>query len=135
MPPVPILRVARPTDDIEALRLFYVNGLGFEVLGTFVDHDGFDGLMLGHGDWPYHLEFTHRRGHQVGMSPGNENLLVFYYPQKELWTQAVERMLATGFQSVVPDNPYWARHGRTFADPDGYRVVLQASASPYGARP
>ena len=76
MPPVPILGVARPTNDIEALRLFYVDGLGFEVLGTFADHDGFDGLMLGHGDWPYHLEFTHRRGHQVGMSPSNENLLV-----------------------------------------------------------
>jgi catechol 2,3-dioxygenase-like lactoylglutathione lyase family enzyme len=132
MSPVPILRVARPTDDIEALRQFYVDGLGFEVLGAFADHDGFDGLMLGRHDWPYHLEFTHRRGHQVGTSPGNENLLVFYYPQKELWTQAVERMLAAGFQSVAPDNPYWARQGRTFADPDGYRVVLQAGASPYG---
>jgi hypothetical protein len=27
-------------------------------------------------------------------------------------------------------NPYWDRHGKTFADPDGYRVVLQHAAWP-----
>jgi hypothetical protein len=25
---------------------------------------------------------------------------------------------------VAPANPYWAEHGLTFEDPDGFRVVL-----------
>jgi hypothetical protein len=25
-------------------------------------------------------------------------------------------------------NPYWDQHGKTFEDPDGYRVVLQNAA-------
>jgi hypothetical protein len=37
-------------------------------------------------------------------------------------------MLTAGFQAVPSYNPYWDRQGRTFADIDGYRVVLQNSA-------
>jgi len=41
------LRVARPTDNWVAVVKFYRDGLGFEVLCEFKDHDGFDGVMLG----------------------------------------------------------------------------------------
>src|SRR5437667_180947 len=40
------LRVARPSDDLAALVKFYRDGLGFDVLYEFNDHDGFDGVML-----------------------------------------------------------------------------------------
>ena len=36
------LRVARPSDDLEAVVRFYRDGLGFAVLSEFRDHDGFD---------------------------------------------------------------------------------------------
>src|SRR5581483_3423191 len=55
-PWVPTLRVARPTDDIDALLPFYVDGLGFQVLTRFEDHQGFSGIVLGHPGQPYHLE-------------------------------------------------------------------------------
>jgi YycE-like protein len=29
-----------------------------------------------------------------------------------------------GVEPVPPANPYWAEHGLTFEDPDGFRVVL-----------
>jgi hypothetical protein len=29
-----------------------------------------------------------------------------------------------GAEPVGPANPYWAEHGVTFEDPDGFRVVL-----------
>ena len=48
------------------------------------------------------------------------------------WTAAVDRMEAAGYQSGPSLNPYWDRHGRTFEDPDGYRVVLQNAAWPPG---
>ena len=41
------LHVARPTDNWVAVVKFYRDGLGFEVLYEFKDHDGFDGVMLG----------------------------------------------------------------------------------------
>lgn len=41
------LRVARPTDDLEAVARFYREGLGFTELYRFTNHDGFDGVMLG----------------------------------------------------------------------------------------
>ncbi len=42
------LRVARTSRDLEAATLFYARALGLEVLATFDDHAGFDGVILGH---------------------------------------------------------------------------------------
>lgn len=122
---VPILRVARPTDDLDALLRFYQQGLGLALLYRFTDHDGFDGLMLGGEGAPYHFEFTHARGHSAGRAPTQDNLLVFYLPDTAEWRAAVQRMRDAGFEPVPSFNPYWDIEGVTFEDPDGYRVVLQ----------
>jgi catechol 2,3-dioxygenase-like lactoylglutathione lyase family enzyme len=119
------LRVARPTDDLDAVVRFYRDGLGFDVTGEFRDHDGFDGVMLGRAGAAYHLEFTRKAGHPVGRAPTADNLLVFYLPDAAEWASAVARMEAAGYRPVPAFNPYWDRAGRTYEDPDGYRVVLQ----------
>ena len=121
----PILRVARPTDDLDALLPFYQQGLGLKVLYRFEDHSGFDGVMLGGEGAPYHFEFTHARGHKAGRAPSPDNLIVFYLPNAEAWRAAVQRMRDAGFEPVPAFNPYWDGDGLTFEDPDGYRVVLQ----------
>lgn len=121
----PVLRVARPSENLYALLPFYIDGLGLEVLHHFHNHDGFDGIMIGRSGWSYHLEFTYCLAHVAGQAPTKDNLLVFYYPQAATWRQAVQRMADAGFLPVKPFNPYWARAGCTFEDPDGYRVVLQ----------
>ncbi|MDP3635151.1 VOC family protein [Phenylobacterium sp.] len=120
----PTLRVARPTDDIERLLPFYCTGLGLEVLYRFENHDGFDGVMVGRSGAKYHFEFTHAHGHTAGRAPTDDNLLVFYIPQSEVWREAVDRFRTAGFEPVPPFNPYWDRTGVTFEDPDGYRLVL-----------
>lgn len=119
------LRVARPARDLEAVVRFYRDGLGFEVLGKFEDHAGFDGVMLGHPGAPYHLEFTVEHGHAAPRAPSQDHLLVFYVPDPEAWSARVQRMEAAGFAPVSSRNPYWDANGRTFEDPDGYRVVIQ----------
>lgn len=124
MPPDVHLRVARPTEHMDEVVRFYRDGLGFHVIGSFEDHDGFDGVMLGHSGQQYHLEFTRKRGHFPGRAPTAENLLVFYLPDSETWATAVARMHSCGYASVRPFNPYWEHNGTTFEDPDGYRVVL-----------
>lgn len=40
------VRVARPTDKLAEVEEFYASHLGLPVLYRFVDHDGFDGVML-----------------------------------------------------------------------------------------
>jgi catechol 2,3-dioxygenase-like lactoylglutathione lyase family enzyme len=124
------LRVARPSDDIDSVVEFYRDGLGFEVLYEFEGHDGFDGVMLGHAGAAYHLEFTRKRGHKAGRAPTADNLLVFYLPDADDWRRAVDRLERLGYPPVQSFNPYWDRGGRTFEDPDGYRVVLQNAGWP-----
>ena len=126
----PILRVARPTDDIEALLPFYRDGLGLQLLYRFADHDGFDGVMLGAPGAPYHFEFTRVQGHAAGRAPTPEHLIVFYLSDEEEWRSAIQRMRNAGFDPVTAFNPYWDQRGTTFEDPDGYRVVLQNAAWP-----
>lgn len=124
------LRVARPSDDLDAVVKFYRDGLGFTVLYEFTDHDGFDGVMLGHHGAAYHLEFTRKHGHIVGKAPTEDNLLIFYIPDDAHWQRAVDQLKHHGHRPVKSFNPYWDRNGLTFEDPDGYRVVLQHAAWP-----
>ena len=124
------LRIARPTAHMAAVIRFYRDGLGFEVLGSFEDHEGFDGVMLGHRGAPYHLEFTRHRGHAAAGAPGEDNLLVFYLPDAGVWRAAVARMREHGYEPVKSYNPFWDARGETFEDADGYRVVLQQAAWP-----
>src|SRR5437867_369858 len=119
------LRVARPTDNWVAVVKFYRDGLGFEVLYEFKDHDGFDGVMLGGKGAAYHLEFTSRAGHKASRAPTEDNLLVIYMPNRAGWMVAVARLENAGHKPVKPFNPYWDKKRRTVEDPDGYRVVLQ----------
>jgi hypothetical protein len=120
------LRIARPTRSVSALLPFYTTGLGFQVTSSFTQHNGFDGVMLGHPELPYHLEFTMQEGHDPGRAPSQDNLLVFYLPDKGEWEAAVMRMEMLGVMAVTSANPYWDEGGRgkTFEDVDGWRVVL-----------
>ena len=124
----PILRVARPTDDLDGVLRFYRDGLGLSLLYRFDDHDDFAGVMVGRNGAPYHLEFTKKQGHTAGRAPTEDNLLVFYLPDASEWRVAVQRMRDAGFTPVPSFNPYWDRQGLTFEDPEGYRVVLQNDA-------
>jgi catechol 2,3-dioxygenase-like lactoylglutathione lyase family enzyme len=123
-----ILRVARPSDDLDALLPFYREGLGLRLLASFQDHAGFDGVILGRADLPWHLEFTHQRRHAAGRAPSQDHLLVFYLPQRAVWEATVASMHQAGFAPVPAWNPYWDGQGLTYEDPDGYRVVLQNAA-------
>jgi len=125
-----VLRVTRPSDHFDEVVRFYTEGLNLSVLGSFKDHEGFDGVMLGVPGTSYHLEFTRKHGHRAGRAPTEDNLLVFYLPDKQAWQAAVDRMTASGYKAVTSYNPYWDQNGCTYEDPDGYRVVLQNSAWP-----
>jgi len=119
------LRIARPVSDLAASQAMYCRGLGLKVVGSFEDHEGFDGVMLGAEDAGYHLEFTRCRSHPLVPAPTPEDLAVFYIPSLPEWQEACASMVAAGFRQVASFNPYWDVRGRTYEDHDGYRVVLQ----------
>ncbi|MDX7991867.1 VOC family protein [Xenorhabdus littoralis] len=124
-----ILRIARPTDNLTKIAEMYCKGLNFIILGDFKDHDNFDGIMLGHPDHSWHLEFTHHQNTHVGKAPTKDNLLAFYIEDESEWKQQVKSMQEAGFTLVPSYNPYWDKNGKTFEDIDGYRIVLQQTES------
>ena len=124
------LRIARPTNDLDALRKFYCDGLGFKLLLQFPEHDGFEGILIGHSGFGYHLEFVRNREHDAGRAPTQDNLLVFYLPDEAGFKEAVDRIEGAGLAAVTSFNPYWDRCGKTYEDPDGYRIVLANRESP-----
>lgn len=124
------LRIARPTDRLSEVVHFYRDILGFQEIAHFDDHEGFDGVMLGHRGTGYHLEFTHKHSHEVGEAPTEDNLLVFYIPETDEWQATIDYIESQGISPVKSFNPYWDRSGRTYADPDGYRVVIQNAEWP-----
>ncbi|WP_286222484.1 VOC family protein [Marinobacter apostichopi] len=123
-----VLRVARPTDRLDEITTMYVSGLGFQLIGSFKNHDGFDGSIIGHPNHSYHLEFTQHCQERVGKAPTQDNLLVFYLPNFEEWKASCESMKRAGFKEVRSFNSYWDQSGKSFEDIDGYRVVLQNEA-------
>lgn len=124
------LRVARPVTDLLKSRDIYCRGLGFEVLGSFENHAGFSGIMLGKPGLPWHLEFTLCHDHPITPRPSEDDLLVFYLPEQNAWQQTCQMMSAAGFVGVTSFNPYWDQSGQCFEDHDGYRTVIQCQQWP-----
>ena len=116
-------RYARHTTNLASLKTFYVDLLGLEILGSFENHDNYDGLFIGENGADWHLEFTVSTD-QPNHQPDEDDLLVFYFNSLEERTQKVKALEQAGIQSVKAINPYWNEYGMTYEDPDGFRVVL-----------
>jgi catechol 2,3-dioxygenase-like lactoylglutathione lyase family enzyme len=114
------VRIARHTNQLEALTAFYRDGLGLTELGGFKDHAGYDGVFLDIPGTNAHLELTTGGDHNTP-APHPESLLVLYLGNEATVRATADRL---GAAPVAPANPYWAEHGLTFEDPDGFRVVL-----------
>lgn len=119
-----VMRVARACSDLDAICEQYQSGLSLEVLSSWCDHDGYDGVILGHQQALYHLEFTHDHHAPGPPRPHEEQLLVFYVADQVLWRARCDMMIAAGFRKVPNANPYWERNALTFEDAEGGRVVL-----------
>jgi catechol 2,3-dioxygenase-like lactoylglutathione lyase family enzyme len=122
------LRVARHTEQLDAVVAFYRDGIGLTELGGFRDHEGYDGVFLAVPGTEAHLELTAGGAHGAP-TPHPESLLVLYLGDEDAVRTTAERL---GVAPVEPANPYWAEHGLTFEDPDGFRVVLVPERWPAG---
>ena len=107
--------------DLDRALGFYRDLLGLPATGGFTGHDGYDGVFLALPEGG-ELELTAGPG---GPSPGtDDDLLVLYLRSRDEVAGAASRLAAAGQREAPVANPYWARVGRCFLDPDGYRVVV-----------
>ncbi|MGM7682577.1 VOC family protein [Cytobacillus sp. Hm23] len=120
-------RIARPTDNFEEVITFYEEGLGLTRIGSFQNHDGYDGVMFGLPGVEYHLEFTRHIDGSPCPAPTKDNLLVFYIPDINEITEIKTKLDLMGYHEVEPENQYWKEKGITIEDPDGWRIVLMHS--------
>lgn len=118
------VRIARPTNQLAAIKSFYTEGLGLKVIGEFTGHQGYDGVMIGLPDHQYHLEFTQFETPVDLPEPTKEHLLVFYFNDFEAFTKVNKRLQEMKFYPVSPENPYWEGKSLTYEDPDHWRIVL-----------
>jgi catechol 2,3-dioxygenase-like lactoylglutathione lyase family enzyme len=120
------VRVARHTERLAEVVAFYRDAIGLPELGGFRGHEGYDGVFLDLPGTGTHLELT-GGGEQAAPQPHPESLLVLYLGDERAVQEVAARL---GRDPVEPANPYWAEHGLTFEDPDGFRVVLVPERSP-----
>jgi hypothetical protein len=78
-----------------------------------------------------HLELTSGGSHDAP-APHPESLLVLYLGDHSAIAAVTARIEA---EPVASANPYWAAHGLTLEDPDGFRVVLVPESFPQPGLP
>lgn len=116
-------RFARHTNNLKQIKSFYIDILGLELLGSFENHNGYDGVFIGNPDENWHLEFT-KSDEIVTFNFGEEDILVFYPNTKLEFELIHDNLVANKIPFIQAKNPYWNEHGKMFFDPDGYRVVI-----------
>jgi len=115
------IRVARHTTNLAPLIEFYTKIL-VEILGSFNDHDGYDGVFLGRQSASWHLEFTVSNGKPVHQYD-EDDILVFYTTKMD-HEIILKKINEVGIKEIPSKNPYWNRNGNMFLDPDGCRVII-----------
>jgi hypothetical protein len=120
------VRVARHTNNLEAITKFYTDIIGLSILGSFNDHAGYNGVFLGKDYRGWHLEFTESAEKSTAVFD-EDDLLVFYPATQEEFDAIIKRIEKAGVKKQEPRNPYWRENGILINDPDGYGVLLSKS--------
>ena len=116
-------RFARHTNDLEQIKSFYIAILGFELLGTFENHNGYDGVFIGKSNENWHLEFTKTK-EVISFDFKDDDILVFYPASKTEFDLLVHKLQSHEIEFIKAKNPYWNENGKMILDPDGYRILI-----------
>lgn len=117
------LRVARHTNDLEKIKAFYVGILEFEVLGSFENHDDYDGVFIGKPNLDWHLEFTKSNSEAIHFSD-EDDILVLYPEAISEYNHLINNLTENNIVAIASKNPYWNENGKMFLDPDGFRIII-----------
>lgn len=116
-------RFARHTNSLEHLKHFYIDILGFELLGGFENHNNYDGIFIGKPNLDWHLEFT-KSNEIVTFNFGKEDYLVFYPETIEELENIKSKLIENDYTFISSKNPYWNENGIIVKDPDGFSIII-----------
>lgn len=116
-------RFARHTNNLEQIKSFYIDILGFESLGGFDNHNGYDGIFIGKSSENWHLEFT-KSEEIVHFDFNEDDVLVFYPNSKIEFDFIMNKIQSTKIEFIKAKNSYWNENGKMVIDPDGYRIII-----------
>lgn len=119
-------RFARHTNNLENIKSFYINVLGFELLGEFKNHANYNGVFIGKPNLDWHLEFT-TSDDEIIHSFNEDDILVFYPETAEEYKLNIETIQKQNICFINAKNLYWNENGKMILDPDGYRIVISNS--------
>ena len=117
------IRIARHTNNLETIKTFYTDILGFHLLGSFKNHAGYDGIFIGKQDSDWHLEFT-KSNEKANHFPDEDDILVLYPETISEYNTLIYNMINNNISAIASKNPYWNENGKMFLDPDGFRVII-----------
>ena len=92
-------------------------------MGSFTNHDNYDGVFIGKENLDWHLEFTasdELAKHQFD----DDDILVFYPTTKNLYNDIIENINIYKIKTHKAKNPYWHENGILIRDPDGYNIIV-----------
>jgi catechol 2,3-dioxygenase-like lactoylglutathione lyase family enzyme len=115
-------RYARHTNSLKPIIDFYTNILGFKILFSFENHNGYNGAMLGKSGLNWHLEFT-ESGTTADHTFDEEDILVFY-PEKDDYQEIIKNIRTNHIPIIKAKNPFWEDNGVMIKDPDGHRIII-----------
>jgi catechol 2,3-dioxygenase-like lactoylglutathione lyase family enzyme len=116
-------RFARHTNNLEKIEQFYTSILGLELIGSFKDHNNYDGIFLGKPNLNWHLEFTKSK-ETTQFNFGEEDYLVFYPETILEYNNIITSLNSNQIDNISSKNPYWNTNGKIFLDPDGYQIII-----------
>lgn len=116
-------RFARHTNNLEQIKSFYIDVLGFQLLGGFENHNGYDGIFIGRANENWHLEFT-KSDEVVFFNFNDDDIIVFYPKNKIDFDLIMNKIQSLNIDFIKGKNPYWNENGKMILDPDGYKIVI-----------
>ncbi len=118
-----ILRVARHTNDLEKIKSFYIDILGFELLGSFENHNDYDGVFIGKPDLDWHFEFT-KSNDKANHITDEDDIIVLYPKTKLEYNKLINNTLNNNISLITSKNLYWNENGKMLLDPDDFRIII-----------
>ncbi len=116
-------RFARHTNNLVKIKSFYIDVLGFELLGNFENHNNYNGLFIGKPNENWHLEFTKSK-EIINFNFGTEDYLVFYPENAIDYNAIIKRIAENKIEFIQSKNPYWNENGKIILDPDGFSIII-----------
>jgi hypothetical protein len=97
------------------------------LLGSFENHNNYDGIFIGKPNLDWHFEFT-KSDTKANHFSDADDIIVLYPKTISEYNQLINNLLDNNISIITSSNPYWnnpeASGGKMFLDPDGFRMIV-----------